>query len=414
MLQTLGRGTYGEVWKRDNRTAIKSFAVPSNKMMNETFLTEISISERLKHKNVNTLRDYICNYDVQLTLMELATCDLYTFVEKVEVYSPVLLYLQLLSALNYVHENDVLHRDISPSNILCFISDTEVTVKLADFGISQIGYTALKPFYNYNAYKLRYKAPEVFKCSGYDEKADIWAMGCVFYFICNRRELFEADTKEEYEEELKSYRPIHHSTIGKMLEADPKKRPSVKKLLDMKDNKKAFFKNLKKNSSYIRRKIDHKKTLISYTVTLLKRRELTKEQKMYCLCFVDQLINRYPENCDYNHVAVFLYLSSNYNFSLLNKFTDLRDDKKVFEIVDRMSCDLYRSTPFDYLEILSKSYSPKSKLESYKVLVSLLKKSFVGIESSLLIALYCMKDVCEKVKEKFIHYSIISIEEDTQ
>lgn len=83
--------------------------------------------------------------------------------------------LQILSGLDYLHNNDVVHMDIKCANILV---DDRGTIKLADFGaakrLSLNGMEVSKKLHG----TPYYMAPEIVMQKPYDKKADIWSMGC--------------------------------------------------------------------------------------------------------------------------------------------------------------------------------------------------------------------------------------------
>lgn len=86
---------------------------------------------------------------------------------------------QTLAGLQYLHENNIIHRDIKGSNIL--VND-EGVVKLADFGASKKlsnlkGDMMMSLTVRGTPY---FMAPEVFE-ERYTSKADIWGIGCVAY-----------------------------------------------------------------------------------------------------------------------------------------------------------------------------------------------------------------------------------------
>jgi mitogen-activated protein kinase kinase kinase len=104
---------------------------------------------------------------------------------------------QILEGLNYLHERDIIHRDIKGANILV---DNKGGIKISDFGISK---KVEDSTYNFKPILSPYSdvvidlltgnrvhrpslqgsvfwmAPEVVKQSGHTRKADIWSVGCL-------------------------------------------------------------------------------------------------------------------------------------------------------------------------------------------------------------------------------------------
>jgi hypothetical protein len=86
-------------------------------------------------------------------------------------------------ALNYMHERRILHRDVKTKNVFLFKNKGQRVIKLGDFGIakSMVGSQDLTksvagtPFY---------MSPECLKGTGYNEKSDMWSLGCVLYELC--------------------------------------------------------------------------------------------------------------------------------------------------------------------------------------------------------------------------------------
>jgi hypothetical protein len=101
---------------------------------------------------------------------------------------------QILSALQYAHENDVIHRDIKPENIFILEGDQ---VKLVDFGLARIQSTSTLTRTGAVLGSPGYMPPEMFQGKDIDSRTDIFSFGVVFYeMLCGRRP-FGPDEDEE-------------------------------------------------------------------------------------------------------------------------------------------------------------------------------------------------------------------------
>ncbi|KAH9856962.1 hypothetical protein C2E23DRAFT_721053 [Lenzites betulinus] len=87
---------------------------------------------------------------------------------------------QILLGLNYLHERDIIHRDIKGANMLV---DNKGGIKISDFGISKKIDDNLLPGHRAHRPSLQgsvfWMAPEVVKQTAYTFKADIWSVGCL-------------------------------------------------------------------------------------------------------------------------------------------------------------------------------------------------------------------------------------------
>ena len=99
--------------------------------------------------------------------------------------------VQILEALIHCHGTTVnskiiLHRDLKPGNV--FLT-RELDAKLGDFGCSRI--MDLARLATTMAGTVYYMAPEVISGEKYDEKCDIWSLGCLMYEMCTLKLLFD-------------------------------------------------------------------------------------------------------------------------------------------------------------------------------------------------------------------------------
>ena len=85
---------------------------------------------------------------------------------------------QFLSALNYLHENRIMHRDLKTSNLLV---TNKHEIKLTDFGLARKLKYGDENRYTTEVMTLWYRPPELLLGeSRYKTETDIWSAGCIF------------------------------------------------------------------------------------------------------------------------------------------------------------------------------------------------------------------------------------------
>lgn len=143
-------------------------------------------------------------------------------------------FCQILSAVYYYHQKNIVHRDIKPENILL---DTELNIKLADFGLSRV-FTEekLTTFCG----TTHYMAPELFLFKPYEgPKVDVWSMGVVLYGMPTREFPFVGKTLEELTEYILSgcfFIPYFlsgqcHKLLRKMINLNSSQRPILEVIM---------------------------------------------------------------------------------------------------------------------------------------------------------------------------------------
>uniref|UniRef100_W5LSE7 non-specific serine/threonine protein kinase n=1 Tax=Astyanax mexicanus TaxID=7994 RepID=W5LSE7_ASTMX len=145
-------------------------------------------------------------------------------------------FSQLVSAMVYLHERDIVHRDLKCENVLL---STDDQIKVTDFGLSCVckGFPDLTETFSGT---LQYMAPEVLSGRPYDpKKSDVWSLGIVLYELVTGRMLFNvADIKQLQELQKEQTVPRVHpcwikfglscrNLISKMLQVNPQDRPSM-------------------------------------------------------------------------------------------------------------------------------------------------------------------------------------------
>ena len=105
-------------------------------------------------------------------------------------------------ALNYMHVQNVTHRDLKLENIMCTNSDlNDFNIKLTDFGFSC--------FFDPKA-KLSlclgsplYMSPELHREEKYDQRVDVWSLGCIAYILLLGKPPYEGRDETEMIENIK-------------------------------------------------------------------------------------------------------------------------------------------------------------------------------------------------------------------
>ncbi|XP_037874824.1 serine/threonine-protein kinase Nek8 isoform X2 [Bombyx mori] len=205
---------------------------------------EVRILSTMKHPNIISF--YQCFYaeDYVMISMEYATCGnlaefMYLRCPQVIKQEEILFYFcQILLGVSYIHNLDIIHRDLKAENIL-LTGKYGIIVKIGDFGISKMLASAKKtstvigtPYY---------LAPELCEGQPYDTKSDIWALGCLLYEMCTHKRAFESETLVGLVKAITSgsVHPIDlflydrgmQDLIDSMLSILPNKRPTIKEVM---------------------------------------------------------------------------------------------------------------------------------------------------------------------------------------
>lgn len=148
-----------------------------------TAMREIQILKAARHRHVVELREVAIGpgpSDVYM-VMEFLEHDLKTLQE--DMSEPFLpseiktLMLQIVSGVEYLHDNWIIHRDLKTSNILM---SNRGEIKLADFGMAREFSDPPPPNLTQLVVTLWYRAPELLLGSArYDNAIDVWSIGCI-------------------------------------------------------------------------------------------------------------------------------------------------------------------------------------------------------------------------------------------
>ena len=142
--------------------------------------------------------------------------------------------IQLIKGLKSLHELKILHRDLKSANVFLFNNGS---AKLGDLNVSKIVKKGLVYTQTGTPY---YASPEVWKDLPYDNKSDIWSLGCVLYEMITLKPPFRAESMEGlYNKVIKGvYQKIPDcysndlsQIISLLIQVDSNKRPSCDDLL---------------------------------------------------------------------------------------------------------------------------------------------------------------------------------------
>ena len=185
LLDLIGEGAFGKVYRAQRKCTNQIVAIKKigKKKKQEKELKnlrqEIEILRKLYHENVIQLLDsFETNTEICL-VTELAQGQLYEILEedkKLPETEIKFIARQLVAGLFYLHNNNIIHRDIKPQNVL--ISANGI-IKICDFGFaraieSKAMITSMKG-------TPLYMAPELLREYPYNQKADLWSLGVIMY-----------------------------------------------------------------------------------------------------------------------------------------------------------------------------------------------------------------------------------------
>ncbi|XP_073913947.1 mitogen-activated protein kinase kinase kinase kinase 1 isoform X4 [Castor canadensis] len=251
LLQRLGGGTYGEVFKARDKVSGDLVALKMVKMEPDDDVSilqkEILMLKTCRHTNI------VAYHGSYLWLQKLWICmefcgagslqDIYQVTGALSELQISYVCREVLQGLAYLHSQKKIHRDIKGANIL--INDAG-EVRMADFGISaQIGATlARRLSFIGTPYWMAPEVAAVALKGGYNELCDIWSLGITAIELAELQPpLFDVHplrvlflmTKSGYQpprlKEKGRWSAAFHNFVKVTLTKSPKKRPSATKML---------------------------------------------------------------------------------------------------------------------------------------------------------------------------------------
>ncbi|XP_052004336.1 serine/threonine-protein kinase Nek5 [Xyrauchen texanus] len=210
----------------------------------ESSRKEVSLLSRMKHPNIVAFYKSFHDSNNLYILMEY--CDAGDLMKRIHVQRGkpftedqiVDWFVQICLGLKHIHDRKILHRDIKAQNI--FLTHGGKRVKLGDFGIARMLNNTMElvrtcvgtPYY---------LSPEICESRPYNNKTDVWSLGCVLYELCTLRHPFEGSNLKQlvlricrgrYTPVSQCYSAELRLMLNQLFKVSPRDRPSVNSLLN--------------------------------------------------------------------------------------------------------------------------------------------------------------------------------------
>jgi eukaryotic-like serine/threonine-protein kinase len=218
LVEMIGRGGMGEVWRATHRMLARPAAIKlikpeilgtpggnGGRLVVQRFRREAEAASFLQSPHTIRLYDFgETRAGTFYFVMELLDgLDLETLVRRFGPIPPervVHILRQSCHSLGEAHERGLIHRDVKPANIyLCRLGREYDFVKVLDFGLvkydqDQSIMDTVKATSDLTTGTPAYMAPEMANGDPVDRRADLYALGCVAYWLLTGRMVFEAES----------------------------------------------------------------------------------------------------------------------------------------------------------------------------------------------------------------------------
>ncbi|XP_056320592.1 serine/threonine-protein kinase Nek5 isoform X2 [Danio aesculapii] len=204
---------------------------------------EVTLLSKMKHPNIVAFHESFYDRNRLYILMEF--CDSGDMMNRIKMqrgkpFSEAQIvdwFVQMCLGLKHIHDRKILHRDIKAQNI--FLTRGGLKVKLGDFGIARMLNNTMElvktcvgtPYY---------LSPEICENKPYNNKTDIWSLGCVLYELCTLRHPFEGSSLKQlvlcicggrFRPVSEHYSPELRLMLNLLFKIRPRDRPSANTLL---------------------------------------------------------------------------------------------------------------------------------------------------------------------------------------
>ena len=251
IISKIGKGSYANIYKvkKDTPNApilvLKQILITEEEDSIKEFQTEVQILSQL---NSNFIIKYYDSFALSSSLNIITEyCDhgdlndllarQFNLNKRFDENLIWKIFIQTSLGLSHIHQQNILHRDIKAKNIFL---NKSLDVKIGDLGIAKILQNTVhaRTFIG----TPYYISPELCKDLPYDNKSDVWALGCVLYEMVMLKHPFDAETQldlytkiinDDYDEVDDYYSKGLVGFIEMMLQKDYKKRPGIEEVIVM-------------------------------------------------------------------------------------------------------------------------------------------------------------------------------------
>ena len=339
----LGIGSYGTVYKVCKKNTNKIYVIKQVSLLGlgekeiMEYKSEAKLLSSIKSNYVVKYFDsFIDNHNLNILMEYCDGGDLYQYLEKnkkkkIKLKEKIIwqIFIQMIIGLNSIHKKKILHRDIKSQNI--FLTKN-LDIKIGDLGVSKklIQTNFAKTFIG----TPYYLSPEICMEKPYNDKSDIWAIGCILYELCTFNYPFNAKSQG--------------ALLLKILNNEPEKIDNNYYSKDLQN-----MINLLLNKNY---------ELRPSCADILKMKIILDKAKKY------NLINDIMNECD----------SNNINNNLLNKKISFKGNKKENNIPEKQinikSKNNNKIYYFDCNEEKPKQQKNNNKITNNKIIKEALTK----------------------------------------
>ncbi|AQK80028.1 Cyclin-dependent kinase F-4 [Zea mays] len=201
IINEVGDGTFGSVWRATNKESGEVVAIKKMKKKYYSWeecinLREVKSLRRMNHPNIVKLKEVIRESDTLFFVFEYMECSLYQLMKsRGKPFSETEIRnwcFQIFQALSHMHQRGYFHRDLKPENLLV----TKELIKIADFGLAR-EISSEPPYTEYVSTRW-YRAPEVLlQATVYNAAVDMWAMGAIIAELFSLRPLFPGSSEPD-------------------------------------------------------------------------------------------------------------------------------------------------------------------------------------------------------------------------